>query len=223
MLGKSVLCSQIVYYLRTFHNIRCLMFFCDFHTTGYQITLQILRSLCAQIITLAPAASSFMYDECVATGKPSSVAFLKTLVPRLLTSFDDIRILIDGLDEVDQSGHGELVKTMIKMVDNHDTCKLLISSQDIPSIRIRLKATPSIFLGSQAEHVAKDIKLIVERRLEDIKDTFGLQNSQDLFDQLEKTILNRAEGMSIASSPGSNGRSSRTQECFFGFMWSWRY
>ncbi|KAK2752961.1 NACHT domain-containing protein [Colletotrichum kahawae] len=81
------------------------------------------------------------------------------------------------------------------MVDNHDTCKLLISSQDIPSIRIRLKATPSIFLGSQAEHVAKDIKLVVERRLEDIKDTFGLRNSEDLFDQLEKTILNRAEGM----------------------------
>ncbi|KAJ4327368.1 hypothetical protein N0V84_002139 [Fusarium piperis] len=108
--GKSVLCAQLIYFLRSDPSRNCLFFFCDFHTKSYAVTAQVLRSLCAQMIDLAPELVPFMYDECFIKRRTPSLKYLKTVVPDLMTAFSDVRVIVDGIDEIDYSQHKELIK-----------------------------------------------------------------------------------------------------------------
>ncbi|KAK1463568.1 NACHT domain-containing protein [Colletotrichum cuscutae] len=161
--GKSILCSQLIYFLRSSANWNCLFFFCDFHTTGYGVTAQVLRSMCAQILDLIPETASFMHKECVDPGKKPTTLCLKVLIPKLFSFFKDLRLVIDGVDEIGSSEHGELIKTLTKLADTQDNFRLLISSQDILSIARNLKSGPTLIIGEKS--VRKDIELIVSSRL----------------------------------------------------------
>ncbi|KAJ3530677.1 hypothetical protein NM208_g8843 [Fusarium decemcellulare] len=195
--GKSVLCSQLIYFLRSSRARNCLFFFCDFHTASYGVTVQILRSICAQMIDLNPELASFMYDECVAAGRTPSISYLKTIVPKLIAAFNNTHIIIDGIDEVDYSQHAELIKTFSSLAEGHDNFRVMFSSQDISSIRSVLKKKPKLFIGdkSKSESIAKDLSLIVATSLQDLNDRHGGGISDQVLAEVRKSILDRAEGM----------------------------
>ncbi|KAK1459054.1 NACHT domain-containing protein [Colletotrichum melonis] len=193
--GKSILCSQLIYFLKSNPNWNCLFFFCDFHTTGYGITVQVLRSICAQILDLVPETASFMYKECVVSGKTPSTSFLKEFIPKLFSFFEDLRLIIDGIDEIGSSEHGELIKTLAKLAETRENFRLLVSSQDIPSIARNLKGRPTLIVGKQSASVCKDIGLIVSNRLEAIHEGLDGCVPQSVFTEIRETILQRAEGM----------------------------
>ncbi|KAK1542602.1 NACHT domain-containing protein [Colletotrichum paranaense] len=195
--GKSILCSQLIYFLRSNPTWKCLFFFCDYHSTGYGVTVQVLRSICAQILDIIPETASFMYKECVVSGKSPSTSFLKELIPKLFNFFDDLRLIIDGIDEIVSSEHGELIKTLTKLAETQENFRLLISSQDIPSIARNLKGRPTLIVGKQSASVCKDIGLIVSNRLETIREGLDGHVPQSVFTDIRETILKRAEGMRI--------------------------
>lgn len=61
--GKSVLASQIISFLRLKRDTRILFFFCDYHSTPYEITARIFRAFTAQMMGIAPETIPFFYDE----------------------------------------------------------------------------------------------------------------------------------------------------------------
>lgn len=137
---------------------------------------------------------SFLYDECVVAGRTPSISFLKLILPKLLTAFKDIRIIIDGIDEVSPSQHRELMKTLVSIAESQENCKLLFSSQDIPSIKGNLKGKPTLFIGAESSAVAKDINTIVESSLEEINDKHGGSIPADTLTEVHGSILERAQG-----------------------------
>lgn len=196
--GKSVLCSQLIYFLRADRNRNCLFFFCDFHTKSYAVAAQVLRSLCVQMIDLDPELISFIYDECVSKGSNPSLSCLKEIVPKLMTTFKDIRVIIDGIDEVDYSQHGELIKTLTSFAEIQDNCKIIFSSQNIPTISSRLKKKPQLSLGTESESVTKDINLIVAASLEEVNERHGGRIPETVLAHVRNLILERAEGLILA-------------------------
>lgn len=172
-----------------------MFFFCDFHTKSYAVTAQILRSLCAQMIDLAPDLTSFIYDECVVEGRTPSTSYLKAIVPKLLTAFKDIRVVIDGIDEVDYSQHRELIKTLASLAEAQDNCKILFSSQNIPNIFSNLKSKPELSLGAESASVANDLDIIVTASLQELKDRHGGGISEEDLNDVRQSILERAEGL----------------------------
>ncbi|KAM6513595.1 hypothetical protein FALCPG4_015982 [Fusarium falciforme] len=193
--GKSVLCSQLIYFLRSDPTRNCLFFFCDFHTKSYAVTAQVLRSLCAQMIGLAPELVPFIYDECVLAGRTPSVKYLKTIVPKLMTAFTDVRVIVDGIDEIDYSQHKELIKTLTSFAESQENFKIIFSSQNIPSIFSYLKSKPELALGAEAASVAADIDLFVTASLEKLNDSHSGGIPERVFAGIRKLILERAEGM----------------------------
>ncbi|KXH46596.1 NACHT domain-containing protein [Colletotrichum nymphaeae SA-01] len=144
---------------------------------------------------LVPETASFMYKECVVSGKTPSTSFLKEFVPKLLRFFEDLRLIIDGIDEIGSSEHGELIKTLTKLAETQENFRLLISSQDIPSIARNLKGRPTLIIGKQSTSVCKDIGLIVSSRLEAINEGLDGRVPESVFTGIRETILKRAEGM----------------------------
>jgi hypothetical protein len=193
--GKSVLCSQLVFFLRSDPNRNCLFFFCDFHTKGYAVAAQILRSLCIQMVDLAPELTSFIYDECVMSRSNPSVSCLKAIVPKLMTAFRDIRIIIDGIDEVSSSQHREIIQTLASLGDIQINCKILFASQNIPTIFSSLKSKPQLKLGEKALSIEKDIDLIVTASLQELSDRHSGGISESILARIKKSIQARAEGM----------------------------
>ncbi|UQC74164.1 NACHT domain-containing protein [Colletotrichum lupini] len=163
----------LIYFLKSNPNWNCLFFFCDFHTTGYGVSVQVLRSICAQILNLVPETASFMHKDF----------------------FNDLRLIIDGIDEIVSSEHGELIKTLAKLAETQENFRLLISSQDIPSIARNLKGRPTLIVGKQSASICKDIDLIVSSRLEAINEGLDGRVPESVFTEIRETILKRAEGM----------------------------
>lgn len=136
-----------------------------------------------------------MYDECVVTGRTPSISYLKSIMQNLLIAFKDIRVVIDGIDEVGYTQHRELIKTLASLAETQDNCKVLFSSQDIPSIRSNLKSKPELFIGAESASVAKDLDIIVAASLEDLNDRHGGGIPDTVLTDVRKSILERAQGL----------------------------
>ncbi|KAG4295211.1 hypothetical protein FPRO06_01795 [Fusarium proliferatum] len=193
--GKSILCSQLIYFLRSDRARNCLFFFCDFHTTSHSVTSQVLKTLCVQMVDRKPELASFIYDDCIVTGSKPSITCLKQLVQKLLAAFQDIRIIIDGIDEVDNGQHRDLLKTLASISEAQDNCKLIFSSQDIPSIRVHLKNKPTLCLADQSAYVTKDLEIIVSASLEELNDRHDGVIPGQVLAGVKEAILERAQGM----------------------------
>lgn len=138
-----------------------------------------------------------MYKECVVSGKTPSTSFLKEFIPKLFSFFEDLRLIIDGIDEIGSSEHGELIKTLAKLAETQENFRLLVSSQDIPSISRHLKGRPTLIVGKQSASVCKDIGLIVSSRLEAFNEGLDGRVPESVFTEIQEIILKRAEGMRI--------------------------
>ncbi|KAK2765701.1 NACHT domain-containing protein [Colletotrichum kahawae] len=195
--GKSILCSQLIHFLRTNKTRACLFFFCNYQTPGFAVTVQVLRNICAQVVRMSPDLAPYIYDEYLTKGRTPTLSALKPLLLELFKSFEDIRIIVDGVDEIDSGQHTELLKTVTKLVETTENCKLLVSSQDIPSIKMNFRGKPSFSVGAESSsiEVKKDIDLILGVRLEEINDRFEGAVSQTVLDEMRREILNRANGM----------------------------
>ncbi|KAF9873876.1 NACHT domain-containing protein [Colletotrichum karsti] len=193
--GKSVLASQLIYFLRLDRKRVCLFFFCDYNTPSFNITVQILRSMCIQMIQASPDLVPFIYDELIASGKAVSLGTLKPLFSKLISAFEDVRLIVDGLDEIDSDQHKYVIGDMTKLVEEQNNCKLLISSQEIPTIQAKLRAKPTLSIGAESSSVAEDIELVVKRGLEEIRDRFDDEIPERVFSHIQDFLLAHADGM----------------------------
>ncbi|KAF5231060.1 hypothetical protein FAUST_9501 [Fusarium austroamericanum] len=156
---------------------------------------QILRSLCIQMVDLAPELISFIYDECVMSRSSPSVSCLKAIAPKLMTAFQDLRIIIDGIDEVSYSQHRELIKTLASLAEVQINCKILFASQNIPTIFSSLKSKPQLKLGEKTLSIEKDIDLIVAASLQELSDRHDGGIPGSVLASIGKSIQEKAEGM----------------------------
>ncbi|KAI0476181.1 hypothetical protein GGR56DRAFT_641517 [Xylariaceae sp. FL0804] len=166
--GKSVLSAQIISFLRADPSRSVIFFFCDFHTPSASVSTHVLAQLCSQLIRLSPDAAPFIYDEYLTKGRKASSRILREALPKLLASFEDIRLVVDGIDEIPRVEHNGLIKDLIYLTNSSPSCKTLLVSQDIPTIALSLSRRPKLCISQEKESIQKDLMMIVDSSLQEI-------------------------------------------------------
>lgn len=139
----------------------------------------------------------FLYDEYVAKGLSPVAKVLRLALIAVSKSADVVRFIIDGLDEIDATEHKRVLRELRRLTEFcGETCKLLVASQDIPSIRSMLGKTPQIFLGAPDERKAieMDMRVVVEATLTELDEGLDWALTRDQKAVLQGSILSSAEG-----------------------------
>lgn len=192
--GKSVIASNIIAFLRSSKR-KVAYYLCSYHTPPANITAHILRSICAQIVTMVPGFVPYTFDECVAAGKSPSAANLTDLLSAFLGQLPDVRLVIDGLDEVPASEHKRLIMNLARLTKAEgSSCRILFVSQDIPTIHASLSTAPQVRLGQETQLVNHDLDIVIQARLAEIDEQHGgVLGSQNIA-MLRTEILSKSEG-----------------------------
>ncbi|KAK8109245.1 hypothetical protein PG984_015046 [Apiospora sp. TS-2023a] len=193
--GKSVLCAQLIRFLRSDPNRKVCFFFCDFQTPSHSISTHILRSIASQILHIVPDAVPYIYNEYVGKPQPPSGQTLKRILHNLFSLAGDLRLVIDGIDEISPSEHQILLKDLLQLTKAAPNLKLIVVSQDISTISKPLFKQNKLRMSDERCSIEKDLSLIVRDSLEEIAGFHGDQIGKDVLGQLESDILKKAEGM----------------------------
>lgn len=213
--GKSILSSRLIRFLRSDPSRRVCFFFCDYNTSPLDVSTQILRTICSQIIRIAPDLVPYVYDECLGKAQRPSSDILRTILPRLFSRFDDLQVVVDGIDEVPPSEHRNIIKTLLQLPITCTGLKLLLVSQDLPSISIHLSKKPRLCLSEESEATRKDHAIMVAGSLKELNEEHDGAIPTDFLENLEKSILERSEGSSFYPHTYC-----RELECIAGmFLW----
>lgn len=136
----------------------------------------------------------FLYDEYLAKALSPGAKELKRALIDVFKSTNFVRLIVDGLDEVQVSEHKLILRELIQITKLcGETCKLLVASQDLPSIRPMLGHMPHIFLGDEREAIRTDMGMVVDAALTDLNESLnGALQVQKA--SLQESILNKAQG-----------------------------
>lgn len=122
----------------------------------------------------------------------------KVLKPALVAvsqSADMVRLIVDGLDEIEATEHKPVLRELKRITKIcGETCKLLIASRDIPSIRSLLGKTPQIFLGDERNVIEDSMRLVVGAKLTELNESLKGKLEADQMEVLQTSIINNAEG-----------------------------
>ncbi|KAK3989022.1 hypothetical protein QBC44DRAFT_359506 [Cladorrhinum sp. PSN332] len=195
--GKSVLCSQVVKFLKMGKSRHVLFIFGtrQTHLSAYDIQTHILQAIVAQVVRLNNDMVPLLYDEYLAKAQPSSATVLRRLLAEILPDFEEVRLVVDGVDELPTSEHKPIIKDLLDLVKrSNGTLKLLVSSQDLPSIRPWLEKKPALPLSHEQNLIMRDIGLLVQSSMEDLDESFGGALPDQLREDLVSKILAKADG-----------------------------
>lgn len=190
-----MLVSQIVSFVSGDPNKRVLFFFCDYHTPADAVTTQIFKAYLAQCISQDPGIVPFLYDEYLAKGHLPVAKTLKPALMSVLNSMDCIRLIVDGVDEVQPTEQKVIIRELAQFAKLcGETCKLLVASQDLPNIRLTLRAVPYLFLGDERPAIEKDMSVVVEASLTELDESLNGALGEMKVLSLRDLIVNKAEG-----------------------------
>ncbi|KAM6529652.1 hypothetical protein FALCPG4_007781, partial [Fusarium falciforme] len=193
--GKSVLSARLISSLQADPSRRVCYYFCDFHTPTLAASGHILKVIAAQLSRMSPDFAPFLYEECIAKAQRPSTDVLQKLLPHLLAQIDDVRLVVDGLDEISASEHRQLISDLLRLTKSIPECKLLLISQDIPSISVQLSKQARFSMADEQANVRKDLAAIVEGSLTELKSRHLDALGAEALRNLQSEILQKAEGM----------------------------
>ncbi|RGP62626.1 nacht domain-containing protein [Fusarium sporotrichioides] len=193
--GKSVLAAKLISFLSADTARKVAFFFCDFNTPVHAASTGAFRALTAQILRLSPDTAPFVYEEYIAHGKKPTNDTLTKLLPRLISNIKDLRLLVDGLDEIPTSEHRKLITDLLRVVKEAPGCKILLISQDIPSISVHLSKHTRLSMAEEGDNTEKDLAVVVSGFLRDLDSQHDGALGKTVLDGLQSDILKKAKGM----------------------------
>jgi hypothetical protein len=197
-LGKSVLCSKIIERFQISRDTTILYFLCAETQPESKHCRSLLRALVRQLIQKQPELCAMIQSSYVNNGLQPSVPQLKQLLPRLLSTFTSVRIIVDGLDECDEKEQNLILMEMLALAGFKSfstSCKVLISSQDLLTISRRLRTRSSIDLSQERVAIESAISSFVHATIAQsplLCDTESIDKK--VIDSIEQTLLSKADG-----------------------------
>ena len=203
--GKTVLSSLVIQ--------RCLdqasqqravaFFYCDYRDKKSQDMVNVLGTLASQLARQNEQCFQLL-QAYASTLKPTSqlprnpeVEELIKLFKEMANAFEDVRIIVDGLDECgDGDGAADVSRTLKSLVNGHDIISLCCISRDEMDIR---EAFPQSFCNhiEIAAH-SRDLEHYVRSEIEERTRTRRLRvKSNNLKDEIINQLVKRANGMYV--------------------------
>jgi hypothetical protein len=194
--------SQIISFMRSDSQKRILFFFCDYCTPAHDVAAQIFKAYLAQSIRQDPDLAPFIYDDYAAKGRSPTTKVLKEIIVKIIQELNFVRLIVDGVDEMPSTEHRRLLRELYEVTNAAGTsCKLLISSQDLPTIRPFLsgKISDHLFLGDEKQEIGKDMAIVVDASLDNLGEVLGVTLNTSERTSLRTQILDKAEGQHLSS------------------------
>ena len=180
-------------------------FYCDRNQSDHRNNENIIRSLVRQLSTPQDGDSiPSCIDDCF-TGKQkkgfssSSLTFQEStgLIRKLLKGYTKVTIILDALDECEESTRHLLIDELDKLVSEPSSCilKVLISSRPDKDIKHRFERGPNVSI--RATDNQEDIKtfLITAIRTGPGDWKKMITNCPGLEDEIVNTLHKKADGM----------------------------
>jgi hypothetical protein len=145
-----------------------------------------------------------IYEEHITNGYAPSVPRLKQLLQTLLSVVSSTRIIIDGVDELEDSCRNQVLNDVLNLAtapNSKTTCKVLVSSRDISSISKIMSKYPTLNLNEERRSLDTSIALFVHYGLSGIRSRVGQTHDADkrIYREIEQSLIDKAGGKSHSS------------------------
>ncbi|KAF2231650.1 hypothetical protein EV356DRAFT_535325 [Viridothelium virens] len=201
--GKTVLCASVIRFLKMDSMATVIYYFCNNFRSKHVNSLNaIQRSFCSQLLEADRSLSSFIYDEYVSENKAASNQVLSEVLRKLLSTLDNVRIVIDGIDEWDARHAKKILiefQSMVSSSSQGSPHRLLISSRELPHLTRAFTKFPVISLSAERDYIDSAIRIFVQSGISEVFET--LQNESDCViehsvrNQIETSLVQKANGM----------------------------
>ena len=188
--GKSVLCSQLIKDMKENGLFTTTFYLCNSSMRGQDCCVKMLKSLAAQLLKSHMEIGTYIYNELINRGVKASTSALRNLLKNMHRS--STRIVVDGLDELDENEHKAVIKELSRLVKAAEPlCKILISSREGREISRELRQKPCLSLNDESENIGTSIRHFITCELEQFKNDFR----EDLLAEAGSSITQKAGGM----------------------------
>jgi hypothetical protein len=182
--GKTILASVVIEKAETQNpQAAVIYFFCKYQDSHKNRMTAILRELLLQCGLRDPAVVSYLYEQCAATGerKLESPATLKDMLKTVVKGVDKVVIVIDGLDECEESERKQTLAYLLPLIeeanrDSPGSVRALFTSQDVADMRKQLRRAEVMALTPQDN--AADIQSYTDYWASQIQVRFELRNDE---------------------------------------------
>jgi len=197
--GKSVICSKLIQDLQNDQQCSTIFYLCNHFSTSPNEAGQILRSLVSQLVQQSPDLVPYILDECVSRGVPASGSQLRKMFPKLLMGFSCLRIIVDGLDEIEESQQRQVLSDLIDFATNPlgpgSSCKILIASRDVAVISRFLSQRMVLSLGDDLQAFQAAVQPYVHHELSQLRNSLSdIEVEESTMDIIERRLVEKANG-----------------------------
>jgi hypothetical protein len=196
--GKTILSSTIIEYLG--HNSSAsplvLYFYFDFSDSGKQTLNSMLRSLVLQVYQQQEKVRR-QVDSLHKLHHQISTSSLTSMLRDMLSTMDDIYIVLDALDEsTTRESLLDWLITVLREIKS-SSCRLLVTSRMEEDIRDVLLSyiTPNNVVSCQKGNVEEDVRTYVKHRIKTDRKFERWKSHPDLCAEIETNLMEKANGM----------------------------
>ncbi|KAG8527333.1 uncharacterized protein KY384_007485 [Bacidia gigantensis] len=190
--GKTILSSTIIEHLKTEYNnhpdIAVVYFFFDFQDSRKQSPDRLLRSLLEQLAAESEDAVwsvRQLYDNCAKGRAQPSREQMHNACSDAMGSFEQVFIIVDGLDECNALEYSELGVALEDLMAKSDNVHLIALSQPIQAIQNFMKRISQQTMAIKGMEVSRDIEIYVRQRIQDSV-AMSFRSSEQLHDIAER-------------------------------------
>jgi hypothetical protein len=146
---------------------------------------------------MQPDLAELIWLEYTTKAAVPSIETLGQLLPRLLSGFSDVALLVDGIDEVAAAKLIATLQACVKLAKSKEcNARLFMVSRDLLAIRQVLRGATIISLQEQDSAVRYDIKAFIQAKLQLTLDDAGLSVTTTVREEVERILLQRSGGES---------------------------
>lgn len=196
--GKSVLAALAIQesLKAAGRSYAMLYYYCDYKRAESQNLNRILACLAGQLARQHKKCFEIVKESGLVSGDTghkvifAEASQLTTLVIKLVHCFNDVGIIVDGIDECDESS--AITFALVELAAKMPSARMLLFSRDEAGIRLHLDN----FEKMPIEARKADLQLFVATQLEERTriGTLQVQNTA-LKDEILETLVNSADGM----------------------------
>jgi hypothetical protein len=202
--GKSTLSATVIQFLLQDRHSVVLYYLCNHQSSKSTNSAHVMRTFVSQLLRINNYMAEHIYEELITNGHAPSVPRLKQLLQTLLSALPSTRIIIDGVDELEDSCRSQVLNDVLGLataLKSKTVCKVLVSSRDVSSISKIMSKYPALNLNQERRFLDKSITSFVRQGLCDIRSRVGTTQDADnrIYREIEQSLIEKAEGKSRSS------------------------
>ncbi|RKL03447.1 hypothetical protein BFJ68_g6913 [Fusarium oxysporum] len=196
--GKTFLAANLIRQLQA-ESTAILYGFIDYNSQAMRRPLRLWHSLIFQLVSYNRDLCSIVHELLITKydSLTSDNEYVEELFSNLVQSSGPLRIVIDGLDEADETERGAAVDYLLRMTESHPNIKILLCSRPERDLEIKLQQKFHIIRVHQHNEVDINnyVKIEGDAWLSELQECGADDESCNQIRTALEALVKRANGM----------------------------